>query len=137
MKKYLIVLVAGFALILFLNACAKEDTQTTNQATVVGTWSGTGQYGTIPGGSPTYAFTLTFKVDGTVNIIGDNNTGPDTGTGTWVMVQDSVQAIYTYTAGSALYKLSGKFSTGSNTMAGTIGLTSATTGVGIFTVTRQ
>lgn len=137
MKKYLSILVAGFALILFLNSCGKEDTQTTNQATVVGTWSGTGQYGTVPGGSPTYTFTLTFKADGTVNIIGDNNTGPDTGTGTWAMVQDSVQCVYTYTAGSAFYKLSGKFSSVSNTMAGTIGLGSSTTGVGIFTVTRQ
>ncbi len=137
MKKYLSILVAGFALILFLNSCTKEDTQNTNQATVVGTWSGSGQYGTIPGGSPTYVFTLTFKADGTVNIIGDNNTGPDTATGTWVMVQDSLQSIYSYTAGSAIYKLSGKFSSGSNTMAGTIGLGSSTTGVGIFSLTRQ
>lgn len=133
MKNKLIFLAPAIALLLFVASCSKEDTQ---EATAVGTWNGTGQYGTAAG-DPTYVFSLTFKADGTVNITGNNNSGPDVATGTWAMVQDSVQALYSYSSGSAIYTLSGKYSASSNVMVGTIGLGGSTTGVGLFSVTRQ
>ncbi|MBK8496589.1 MAG: hypothetical protein IPL50_17500 [Chitinophagaceae bacterium] len=52
-------------------------------------------------GNPTYAFTLNFKANGTVDIIGNNNAAIDNATGTWSMVADSVKALFTYAAGSA------------------------------------
>ena len=124
-------------LALFVTSCSKDDTnQQQANSTVQGTWTGTGQYGT-GGGNPTYAFTIKFNAGGTVNITGNNNTAIDVATGTWQMVADSVRATYRYASSSAIYLLSGKFSASSNVMVGTIGLDPVTTGVGIFTVTRQ
>ena len=134
MKKNLFLLITALAMVFFLTSCSKDDTTTT--ATPEGTWAGTGQYGTTAG-NPTYAFTINFKANGTVNITGNNNAAIDVATGTWQIVADSVRAAYRYAASSADYTLSGKFSAGSNVMVGTIGLGTATTGVGLFTVTRQ
>ena len=134
MKKNLFLLIPALAMVFFLTSCSKDDTTTT--ATPEGTWAGTGQYGTTAG-NPTYAFTINFKANGTVNITGNNNAAIDVATGTWQIVADSVRAAYRYAASSADYTLSGKFSAGSNVMVGTIGLGTATTGVGLFTVTRQ
>ena len=138
MKKTLLLASFGLATIFFAASCSKDDSNTSNpnNATVQGTWSGTAQYGTTAG-NPTYAFTITFKANGTVDIIGNNSAAIDNATGTWAMVQDSVRATYTYFSSSATYTLSGKFSSTSNVMAGTIGLGSSTTGVGLFTVARQ
>jgi hypothetical protein len=135
MKKSLFSLIPALALVLLATSCSKESASSSN-TTVEGKWVGTGQYGTTPG-DPTYPFTLTFKADGTVSIIGNNNAGPDTATGTWELVQDSVKASYTYNAGTALYKFSGKFSSSSNLMVGTIGLGAYTSGIGLFSVTKQ
>ena len=134
MKRNLFLLIPALAMVFFLSSCSKDDTTTT--ATPEGTWAGTGQYGTTAG-NPTYAFTINFKANGTVNITGNNNAAIDVATGTWQIVADSVRAAYRYAASSADYTLSGKFSAGSNVMVGTIGLGTATTGVGLFTVTRQ
>ncbi|MBL7703522.1 MAG: hypothetical protein JNM14_14820 [Ferruginibacter sp.] len=134
MKKFLIDLIPAFALVFLIASCSKDDTN--NTSTVQGTWTGTGQYGTS-GGNPTYVFTLTFKADGTVDIIGDNSVGADAATGTWAMVADSVRATYKYTGSSAMYTLSGKYTSGTTVMNGTIGLSPVTTGIGIFSVTRQ
>lgn len=137
MKKNLFMLIPALAMVFVLASCSKDDTDpNTNPATAQGTWSGTGQYGTS-GGNPTYAFNLNFKADGTVNITGNNNTAIDVATGTWQMVADSVRATYKYASSSAMYTLSAKYSASSNVMVGTIGLSPVTTGVGIFTVTRQ
>jgi hypothetical protein len=136
MKKLLFTIIPALALLCLITSCSKENTNNTSNATAQGTWKGTGQYGTS-GGNPTYVFTLNFKAGGTVEIIGDNSTAIDNATGTWQMVQDSVKATYTYAASSATYSLSAKYSYSSNVMVGTIGLTTATSGVGIFTVTRQ
>jgi len=62
--------------------------------------------------------------------------GIDNATGTWAMVGDSVKATYTYINATAQYTLAGKYTAGSNTMVGTIGLGTATAGVGLFSVTR-
>jgi hypothetical protein len=136
MKKILFVLVPALALVFFISSCKKDDNATPANATPTGTWTGTGQYGTAAG-NPTYAFTLNFKANGTVDITGNNSTAIDVATGTWQVVQDSVKAFYRYLNSTADYTLSGKFSAGSNIMVGTIGLGTATSGVGIFTVTRQ
>ena len=136
MKKSLFALIPAVAMIFLISSCNKEDPPPAPAATPVGTWVGTGQYGIGPG-NPTYAFTLTFKANGTVDIIGNNNAAIDNATGTWAIVQDSVKATYTYLSASAQYTLSGKFSSASNIMVGTIGLTTTTTGVGTFSVTRQ
>lgn len=136
MKKSLFALIPALAIVFLIASCNKEDTPPAPAATPVGTWVGTGQYGIGPG-NPTYAFTLTFKADGTVDIIGNNNAATDNATGTWAIVQDSVKATYTYVSGTAQYTLSGKYSSNSNLMVGTIGLETATTGVGTFSVTKQ
>lgn len=137
MKKSLFTLITALGMVFLISSCSKEDTNpNTNPATAEGKWAGTGQYGTS-GGNPTYAFTINFKADGTVDITGDNSVGVDVATGTWQMAADSVKATYRYVSSSAVYTLSGKYAASSNVMTGTIGLSPATTGVGIFTVTRQ
>jgi hypothetical protein len=136
MKKNLFTLIPALAMVFLIASCSKDDTTPTPAATPVGTWVGTGQYGS-GAGNPSYAFTLNFKADGTVDITGNNNAAIDNATGTWAIVQDSVKATYTYVSASAQYTLSGKFTAGSNLMVGTIGLTTATSGVGLFSVTRQ
>jgi len=136
MKKILLALLPALAMVFLISSCSKDDTTNTSNATPEGTWTGTGQYGTAPG-SPTYAFTLTFKSNGTVDIIGNNNTAVDNATGNWSVVQDSVRATYTYVSATAQYTLSGKFTAGSNVMVGTIGLGTSTTGIGLFSVTKQ
>lgn len=135
MKKSLLILITAITVGLFITSCNKDDAPPPSNSTVVGTWNGTGQYGTS-GGNPTYVFSLNFKADGTVSITGNNSTAIDVATGTWQMVADSVKATYKYAASSAIYRLSGKFTAGASVMAGTIGLDPVTTGVGIFTVTR-
>ncbi len=135
MKK-LFLLIPVVALMLFITSCSKDDTTTTTNSTPEGTWAGTGQYGTTAG-NPTYAFRLTFKANGTVDIVGNNNSAIDNASGTWQIVQDSVKATYTYLSSSAVYTLSGKFTAGATVMVGTIGLSPATTGVGLFSVSRQ
>ena len=136
MKKSLFALIPALAFVFLIASCKKDETVPATAPTPTGTWVGTGQYGIGPG-NPTYAFTLTFKANGTVDIVGNNNAAVDNATGTWAVVQDSVKATYTYISSSATYTLSGKFSSASNVMVGTIGLTTATTGVGTFSVTRQ
>jgi|GEM_PF-2220066 len=138
MKKILFMLVPALALVFFVSSCSKDDdnNNNNNSNTVVGTWSGTGQYGTTAG-NPTYAFTLNFKADGTVAITGNNSTAIDLATGTWTMVADSVRAFYRYAGSSAEYTLSGKYTAGATVMAGTIGLGTVTTGVGLFSVSKQ
>ena len=133
MKYYF--LIAAFTI--FLGGCKKSDTTSTpTNASVVGTWMGTGQYGTTSG-TPTYPFTLTFKANGTVDVVGNNSTAADTGTGTWTLTGDVLTASYIYVSSSAAYSISGRFSASLTTMTGTIGLGSSTTGVGLFSVTKQ
>lgn len=136
MKRKLFFVIPAFALLLFATSCSKDDPATQSNVTVVGKWMGTGQYGTAAG-SPTYPFTLTFKTDGSVDIIGNDNSGPSTGNGTWQLVQDSIKGTYSYTSGFAVYNYSGKFSTSSNVITGTIGLGASSTGIGLFSVTKQ
>lgn len=135
MKKNLFILIPVLALTLLIASCSKDNNTTSANATPVGTWNGTGQYGT-GGGNPTYAFVLTFKSNGTVDITGNNNTAIDMATGTWAVVQDSLKATYRYAGSSADYTLAAKYSAGATVMVGTIGLAPVTTGVGIFSVTK-
>jgi hypothetical protein len=137
MKKNLFMLIPALAMVFFMSSCNKDDaTTTTTNTTPEGTWVGTGQYGTTAG-NPTYAFTINFKANGTVAITGNNTTAVDVATGTWQIVADSVRAAYRYAASSADYTLSGKFTAGTTLMIGTIGLGTTTTGVGLFSVTKQ
>lgn len=134
MKKSLFALIPALAMVFLISSCSKDDT--TTNSTPTGTWSGTGQYGTSAG-VPTYTFTLNFKANGTVDITGDNSTAVDVATGTWTIVADSVRAFYRYASSSAEYTLSGKYTAGATVMTGTIGLGTSTTGVGLFSVTKQ
>ena len=137
MKKSLFALIPALAMVFLISSCSKDNTTTTTtNTTPTGTWTGTGQYGTSAG-LPTYAFTLNFKANGTVDITGNNSTAIDVATGTWAIVADSVKAYYRYAGSSADYTLSGKYTAGSTLMVGTIGLGTSTTGVGLFSVTKQ
>lgn len=139
MKKFLLSIIPALALVLIISSCSKDDNNNNNNnnpQTVQGTWTGTGQYGTTAG-NPTYVFSINFKAGGTVEIVGNNSTAIDNAVGTWQMVADSVKATYKYASSSAIYRLSAKYSASSNVMVGTIGLDPVTTGIGIFTVTRQ
>lgn len=137
MKKNLLLLVPVVACMFFLASCSKNDDGiNSSNSTPVGTWAGTGQYGTTAG-NPTYPFRLTFKADGSLDVVGNNNTTADNANGTWQIVQDSVKATYTYITGTSSYTLSGKYTAGSNVMVGTIGLGTSTTGIGLFSVTKQ
>ncbi len=138
MKKFFIFLIPAIALVLFISSCSKDDNNNNNNntpASVQGTWTGTGMYGAV--GNPTYAFSINFKANGTVDITGNNSTAVDVATGTWQMVADSVKATYKYLSSSAIYRLSGKYTVGATVMAGTIGLDPVTSGVGTFNVTKQ
>jgi uncharacterized protein YjlB len=139
MKKSLFALIPALAMVFLIASCSKDDkttNTTTTNTTPTGTWVGTGQYGTTAG-NPTYVFSINFKTNATVEITGNNGAAIDVATGTWQIVQDSVRAFYRYTSSSAEYTLSGKFTSGSTLMVGTIGLGTSTTGQGLFSVTRQ
>lgn len=139
MKRKIFFLIPVFLLtLLFITSCDKDDTNNNNTPATSpqGTWAGTGQYGTAPG-NPTYVFSINFKAGGIVEIVGNNGAAIDNATGTWALVADSVKATYMYASSSSIYKLSGKYSTSSSIMIGTIGLDPVTTGVGIFTVAKQ
>ncbi len=136
MKRILCLFVTTFVFIHVITSCSKENTPTAPSLSPVGTWIGTGQYGNTLG-NPTYVFSLTFKSNGTIDILGNNSTGIDNATGTWQLVQDSVKAFYKYTGSSANYTLSAKYVSTSTSLVGTIGLETATTGVGLFSVIRQ
>ena len=124
-----IFLILGFA------SCKKDDSPAA-AVTPQGKWTGTAQYGTTPG-NPTYFFSMDLKANGSVDIVGNNNTTADNATGNWALVQDSVKITYTYNIGTITYSLSGKYSAGANIIAGTIGYGLATSGAGLFSVTRQ
>ncbi|HQW85300.1 MAG TPA: hypothetical protein PK987_12580 [Ferruginibacter sp.] len=138
MKKIILGLIALlFVSILFIS-CGKDDPGPSGVLVTKpdGIWLGTAQYGTTPGGT-TYDFKVTFKADSSLTIIGDNTTGIDNATGTWKMVQDSVQATYKYASSSAIYMFSAKFATNATVMNGTIGLQPAVSGVGLFSIIKQ
>ena len=79
MKKNLFLFTA-VALIFLGTGCKKKNAEVNvNGSTPIGTWIGTGQYGT----GPTYAFTLIFKTNNTVEITGNNGTSTDNAIGTW------------------------------------------------------
>jgi hypothetical protein len=132
--KQLIIFSTIFVMLGF--ASCKKDDSPAAAATPQGKWTGNAQYGTTPG-NPTYFFSMDLKANGSVDIVGNNNTTADNATGNWALVQDSVKITYTYVTGTITYSLAGKYSAGSNVMVGTIGYGLSTTGAGLFTVTRQ
>jgi hypothetical protein len=138
MKRLIFILIPAIILVSFVVSCSKSDPEPAqnNSSYLIGTWTGNAQYGTGPGGT-TYAFSISFKANGEATIAGNNSTTTDNATGNWQIVQDSVHVVYIYSGSSAVYKLSGKYSSGTNVMAGTIGLSPVTTGVGLFTVTKE
>ncbi|MBX2934420.1 MAG: hypothetical protein KF825_09250 [Ferruginibacter sp.] len=138
MKKIFFGLLTFLVVSIVFTSCGKDDPgdAPTPVTKPDGVWTGTGQYGTAPGGTQ-YAFTMTFKSDGTLTIVGDNSTGIDNAAGTWVMVNDTMQATFKYNGSSAIYMAAAKFATNATTMSGTIGLQPAVSGVGLFTVNKQ
>ncbi len=55
MKSNLFFLIPALTLALFITSCGKNDPVTPLATSPQGTWNGTGQYGTAPGG-PLYVF---------------------------------------------------------------------------------
>ena len=67
----------------------------------------------------------------------NNSLIPDVANGTWTLVADSIKASYTYTGSSAIYSMSAKYSSSSNIMIGTVGLSPDVAGEAVFSVTKQ
>ena len=134
MKKKLFF--AGLATILILASCSKSDPGTTPATTysLDGKWVGTYNNGA---GGPVYYFALTFKSGGALAVQANNSLTPDIASGSWVLVADSIKASYSYTGSSAIYALAAKYTATSNIMPGTVGLSPATAGEAVFSVTKQ
>lgn len=138
MKRNFLSLIMRFvlAITIFITSCSKDENNVPANSTPEGIWSGTGQYGTGPG-NPVYALTINFKTSGIADITGDNGAGPDIASGTWLLTGDSIKVAYRYAGSSADYTLTSRFTPGATSMTGTIGLGTATTGTGIFSISRQ
>ena len=134
MKKKSLRAIAGFAALLFTASCSKDDTATQTNATVSGKWVG---FNTAPVGPSRY-LALTFNTGGNLVVEANNSTTPDIANGTWAIVGDSVKATFTYTgSASGTFSLAGKYVSGATNMDGTIGAGVFTSGLSIFSVTKQ
>ncbi len=131
MKKNLFFAILGLTVVLFTISCSKNDTTPPN-TTAEGKWVGI--YTNFIG--PSHYFAATFKVNSVILI--EANTIPDIANGTWSLSGDSVRATFTYVGGTAgTYSIAGKYSAGSTTMDGTIGLGTNTSGEAVFSFTKQ
>ncbi len=135
MKRNNIPLVFGI-IMLFLAACSKSDPgqSPASSYSLDGKWTGTYNNGA---GGPVNYFALTFKSGGALVVHANNSLTPDIANGTWALAGDTVKATYTYTGSSAIYALEAKYSSSSNIMPGTVGLSPAVTGEAVFSVTKQ
>ena len=134
MKKKSLIAIAGFAVLLFTASCSKDDTATQTNATVTGKWVGST---TAPVGPSRY-LALTFSSGGNLLVEANNPSAPDVANGTWAIVGDSVKATFTYTgSASGTFSLAGKYVSGATNMNGTIGAGVFTSGLSIFSTTKQ
>ncbi|HNU88746.1 MAG TPA: hypothetical protein PKJ94_10665 [Ferruginibacter sp.] len=136
MKKKLFLPLLALTATIFAVSCSKSDSQSTTSGSVSldGKWVGTYNNGA---GGPVNYFALTFKSGGALVVHANNSLTPDIANGTWMLVADSVKASYSYVGSSAIYAMSAKYSSTSNIMAGTVGLSPDITGEAVFSVTKQ
>lgn len=135
MKKTFIPLAFGL-LVLLEGACSKSETTPppSSSYSLEGKWVGTYNNGA---GGPVNYFALTFKSGGAVVVHANNSLTPDVANGTWVQVADTIKATYSYTGSSAIYAMAAIYSSSSNVMTGTVGLSPVVTGEAVFSVTKQ
>ncbi len=135
MKKKLFLPLLALAVMIISASCSKSDTQPAgNNVSIDGKWVGTYNNGA---GGPANYFALTFKSGGALVVHANNSLIPDVANGTWTLVADSIKASYTYTGSSAIYSMSAKYSSSSNIMIGTVGLSPDVAGEAVFSVTKQ
>ncbi len=130
--KNLILILTIFTTVFFISSCKKSDPE---MYTLQGKWTGT--YTNAGGGTANY-FSMDFQGGGALKIEANSAVTPDLANGSYQLVGDSVQGAFIYTVGIGInYSFSGKFSTSSNIISGTIGIVPNNTGSAVFTVTKQ
>lgn len=137
MKKRFISLTTGI-LTLLLFSCSKSTTETPAPVySLEGKWTGSFNNGA---GGPANYFALTFKsggAGGALVVHANNSLTPDVANGTWTLAGDSLSATYSFTGSSAIYSLAARYNIHSNILTGTVGLSPATTGEAVFSVTKE
>ena len=84
-----------------------------------------------------YFFAFHFKSDGNALVEGYSSANPSIATGTWTLVGDSVKLTYTYIGTSNTFSVEAKYSSTSNTMYGTWGSGTNTTGGGTVAMAKK
>lgn len=134
MKKNLFILIPAFIIVWCFAACTKEDTQATSYP-IEGKWKGSYLFNS--GGAANY-FLLDFKSGGVLAVEANSTTSPELATGTYTVSGDSVKGTFIYTVGIGVnYKFAGKYTSSSNVINGTIGISPSYTDNASFTVTKQ
>jgi hypothetical protein len=134
MKKNVLIAIAGLMIFSVTVSCSKSDPAPQNSVTIEGKWVG---LNSAPVGPSRY-LALTFNAGGILLVDANNPTTPDVATGTWAISGDSVRATFTYTtSGGSMFSLAGKYAVNATTMDGTIGSGSSTSGLSIFSTTKQ
>lgn len=137
MKKRFISLTTGI-LTLLLFSCSKSTTETPAPVySLEGKWTGSFNNGA---GGPANYFALTFKsggAGGALVVHANNSLTPDVANGNWTLAGDSLSATYSFTGSSAIYSLAARYNIHSNILTGTVGLSPATTGEAVFSVTKE
>ena len=135
MKTKLLTIFSGLIFLSFIVSCNKSDSAAVVvTASVEGKW--TGNYNNGIGG-PSYYYALNFKPNGVLVVETNNSLTPDIANGTWTQSGTTVNATYTYVGSSNVNSITGNFSNETKIMTGTIGVGSAVTGAGIFSVAKQ
>lgn len=134
MKKNVLIAIAGLLIFSVTVSCTKSDPAPQSNGSIEGQWVG---LNTAPVGPSRY-LSLTFNSGGSLLVNANNSTTPDVGTGTWAISGDSVRATFTYTTSAGgTFSLAGKYVVNATTMDGTIGSGSNTSGLSIFSTTKQ
>ncbi len=135
MKKNLFFTILGMgAIVLFSISCSKSDTLPPSVTTLAGNWEG---YQSNGFGGPLNYFAISFQANGTLVVSANSPTSPDLANGNWTLVTDSVRASFTYTVSALSYTLVGKYTSGTNSISGTLGSGTSTTGAGVFSLTKK
>lgn len=131
--KNLIPLLIAVSAVFFISSCKKSDPSLPGY-NLEGKWVGT--Y-TNNGGTPSY-FSLSFQSGGVLLVQANAATTPDIANGTYHLDTDSVRGSFVYAVGIGVnYLFAGKYSSSSNVINGTFGISPYTASIGVFTVSRQ
>ncbi len=132
--KNLIPLLIAVSAVLLVSSCKKSD-PVPPEYKLDGKWVGT--YTNTGGGTPNY-FSLSFQSGGVLLVQANDATTPDIANGLYHLDPDSLRGSFVYTVGIGInYLFAAKYNSGSNTMAGTFGVSPNTASTGVFTVTKQ